>query len=139
MLYEVGNYVNPVGRHRNSYYIISHSELFGFTPMQRKLIAVIARFQGNSRPQLGDRLIKLLPAQIRSEAIKAIALLRVARSLNQGRRSAVRLLRVTSREGNLVITMKAGRAGADLEVWAAEKEVDYFRAVFGRELVFRVV
>jgi len=139
MLYEVGNYVNPVGRHRNSYYIISHSELFGFTPMQRKLIAVIARFQGNSRPQLSDRLIKLLPAQIRAEVIKAIALLRVARSLNQGRRSAVRLLRVTSREGNLVITVKAGRAGADLEVWAAEKEVDYFRAVFGRELLFRVV
>src|SRR5258708_12944211 len=95
MLYEVGNYVNPVGRHRNSYYIISHSELFGFTPMQRKLIAVIARFQGNSRPQLGDRLIKLLPAQIRSEAIKAIALLPVARPLNHGPPPPVPLLTFT--------------------------------------------
>ena len=82
---------------------------------------------------------QLLPAQVRSEAIKAIALLRVARSLNQGRRSAVRLLKVASREGHLMITVKAGKAGADLEVWAAEKEVDYFREVFGRELAFRVV
>jgi len=139
MLYEVGNYVNPLGRHRHAYYIISRSELFGYTPLQRQMVAVIARFQGNSRPQLGDRLIKLLPAQLRSEAIKAIALLRVARCLNQGRRSAVRLLRVTSRDANLTITMKTGRAGAELEVWAAEKEVDYFRAVFGRELLFKLL
>lgn len=139
MLYEVGNYVNPAGRHRHAYYIISHSELFGYTPPQRQLIAVIARFQGNSRPQPGDRLIKLLPAQLRSDAIKAIALLRVARCLNQGRRSTVRLLRVSSRDANLTVTVKAGRAGADLEVWAAEKEIGYFRAVFGRELSFRVL
>ena len=35
MLYEVGAFVNPVGRHRHAYYIISQSELFGYTPLQR--------------------------------------------------------------------------------------------------------
>src|SRR5262249_17930190 len=89
MLYEVGMFINPVGLHRHAYYVISRSELFGFTPLQRTTIATVARFQGNSRPQLRDRLIKLLPAQIRSDAIKATAVLRVARALNQGRRSAV--------------------------------------------------
>lgn len=139
MLYEVGNYVNPVGRHRHAYYIISHSELFGYSPVQRQLIAVIARFQGNSRPQMGDRLIKQLPAQSRAAAIKAIALLRVARALNQGRRAAVRALRASARDASVLVTVKTGRAGADLEVWAAEKEVDYFREVFGRELLFKVL
>ena len=139
MLYEVGNYVNPVGRHRHAYYIISHSELFGYSPLQRQLIAVIARFQGNSRPQVGDRLIKQLPAQYRSAVIKAIALLRVARCLNQGRRAAVRALKATARDASLLVTVKTGRGGADLEIWAAEKEVDYFRAVFGRELLFRAL
>ena len=62
MLYEVGMYINPVGLHRHAYYVISRSELYGFTPMQRKIIATVARFQGNSKPQLRDRLIKLLPA-----------------------------------------------------------------------------
>src|SRR5205807_7239390 len=65
-LYEVGAFINPVGRHRHAYYIISQSELFGYTPLPRQIIATIARFQGNSRPQLRDRLIKILPAQLRS-------------------------------------------------------------------------
>ena len=101
MLYEVGNYINPVGRHRHTYYTIAHSELFGFTPLQQQIIAIIARFQGNSRPQLRDRLIKVLPAHLRVEVIKAIAILRVARTLNQGRREAVRSIPAESRTINV--------------------------------------
>jgi exopolyphosphatase/guanosine-5'-triphosphate,3'-diphosphate pyrophosphatase len=136
MLYEVGTYINPVGLHRHAYYVISRSELFGFTPLQRNIIATVARFQGNSKPHLRDRLIKQHPAEIRSDVIKSIALLRVARALNQGRRSAVASIRAGARAGSVVITVKAGRGGADLELWAGQKEVPYFREVFGRELVF---
>lgn len=139
LLYEVGNYINPVGRHRHTYYTIAHSELFGFTPLQRRIIAIIARFQGNSRPQLRDRLIKVLPAHLRAEVIKAIAILRLARTLNQGRREAVRSIRVNARGGDITIAAKTGRAGADLELWAAGKEVPYFREVFGRELLFKLL
>jgi exopolyphosphatase/guanosine-5'-triphosphate,3'-diphosphate pyrophosphatase len=139
MLYEVGNYINPVGRHRHTYYTIAHSELFGFSPIQRQIIAIIARFQGNSRPQLRDRLVKVLPAHLRAEVIKAIAILRVARTLNQGRREAVHSIQVRARGGDITIAAKTGRAGADLEMWAAGKEVSYFREVFGRELLFKVL
>jgi exopolyphosphatase / guanosine-5'-triphosphate,3'-diphosphate pyrophosphatase len=139
MLYEVGAYVNPVGRHRHAYYIVSHSELFGFTPLQRKIMATIARFQGNSKPQLRDRLIKILPAPVRLDTIKATALLRVARALNQGRRKAVQSIRATGREGEIIVSVKARRrASVDLELWAGEKEVPYFREVFGRELRLRL-
>jgi exopolyphosphatase/guanosine-5'-triphosphate,3'-diphosphate pyrophosphatase len=139
MLYEVGTYVNPVGRHRHTYYIVSHSELFGFTPIQRQIIAVIARFQGNSRPQSRDRLIKLLPAHLRLEVIKATVILRLARALNQGRRGAVHSIKVTARGGDITIAVRSGRGGADLELWAAGKEVPYFREVFGRELLFKLL
>jgi exopolyphosphatase / guanosine-5'-triphosphate,3'-diphosphate pyrophosphatase len=139
MLYEVGTYVNPVGRHRHAYYIVSHSELFGFTPLQRQIIATIARFQGNSKPQLRDRLIKLLPAPVRSNVIKATTILRVARALNQGRRQAVQSIRAAARDGRIIVSVKARRrAGVDLELWAGEKEVPYFREVFGRELTLRL-
>lgn len=139
MLYEVGAYINPVGRHQNAYYVISRSELFGFSPSQREIIATIARYQGNSRPQLRDRLIKLLPARVRLDVIKSTAILRVARALNQGRRGSVRRLRASSRNGSITIGIKPGRGGADLELWAGEKEVPYFREVFGRELAFKLL
>jgi len=139
MLYEVGMYINPVGLHRHAYYVISRSELYGFTPLQRKIIATVARFQGNSKPQLRDRLIKMLPAQHRSDVIKSTALLRVARALNQGRTSAVQSVHVAARGGDVTLAVKAGRGGADLELWAGEKERTYFREVFGRELDFKLV
>jgi exopolyphosphatase / guanosine-5'-triphosphate,3'-diphosphate pyrophosphatase len=138
-LYEVGAFINPVGRHRHAYYIISQSELFGFTPLQRQIIATIARFQGNSRPQLRDRLIKILPAPLRSDVMKATAILRVARALNQGRRGAVQSIRARGKEESVVIQVKPSRGGADLEIWAGEKEIPYFREIFGRELAFKVV
>ncbi len=139
MLYEIGAYVNPVGRHRHAFYIVSHSELFGFTPLQRQIIATIARFQGNSKPQLRDRLIKVLPVPIRSDVIKATAILRLARALNQGRRQSVASIRAAARDGRVILSVKAGRrAGVDLELWAGEKEVPYFREVFGRELSLRL-
>jgi exopolyphosphatase/guanosine-5'-triphosphate,3'-diphosphate pyrophosphatase len=139
MLYEVGMYVNPVGRHRHAYYIVWHSELFGFTPLQRKIIATIARFQGNSRPQLRDRLIKVLPAALRTDVIKATTILRLARALNQGRRAAVESIRASAREGEIIVHLKTRRrTGVDLELWAGEKEVAYFREVFGRELSLRL-
>jgi len=139
MLYEVGLFVNPVGRHRHAYYLISRSELFGFTPLQRRIIATVARFQGNSRPQLRDRLLKVLPASLRSDVIKATAILRLAKALNHGRHSAVRKLRAVARQQNVTIHLSSGRGGADLELWAAEKEIPYFLEVFGRELSFRLV
>ena len=107
--------------------------------MQRQIIATIARFQGNSKPQLRDRLIKVLPAPIRADVIKATALLRVARALNQGRRSAVQSVRAAAHDGQINISVKARRrASVDLELWAGAKEVAYFREVFGRELNLRL-
>jgi hypothetical protein len=39
----------------------------------------------------------------------------------------------------VTLAVKARRGGADLELWAAEKERAYFREVFGRELDFKLV
>src|SRR3954466_10527142 len=62
MLYEVGDYVNRNGRHRHTYYIISHSEILGYTPQQRRIIAAIARYLGKSRPAVTDGPVKVLSA-----------------------------------------------------------------------------
>jgi len=135
MLYEVGDYVNRNGRHRHTYYIISNSEILGYTPEQRKLIAAIARYLGKSRPTTGDAAIKVLPENDQKCISKASLLLRLARALNLGRSGAVRTLKVRSRDGAVVLQLiTRPRTSVDLELWAVEKERDYFREVFGREL-----
>jgi exopolyphosphatase / guanosine-5'-triphosphate,3'-diphosphate pyrophosphatase len=135
MLYEVGDYVNRNGHHRHTYYIISNSEILGYTPQQRRLIAAIARYLGKSRPTVDEPAIKVLEPEERASVQKAIMLLRLARALNLGRSRAVQKVRVSHRGAEVRLTLiPRQRMGVDLELWAIEKDAPYFREVFGREL-----
>jgi exopolyphosphatase / guanosine-5'-triphosphate,3'-diphosphate pyrophosphatase len=135
LVHEVGAFVNRTGWHRHAWYLIAHSELLGYTPVQRQIIAAITRFLGAALPTGNDKLLRILPATERENIRKAVALLRLARALNQGRRRAVEKLTASGRDGcvRLKITHRRG-VTAELEVWALRKERGYFRAVFGREL-----
>ncbi|HEY1679084.1 MAG TPA: Ppx/GppA phosphatase family protein [Candidatus Sulfotelmatobacter sp.] len=135
MLYEVGDYVNRNGRHRHANYIISNSEILGYTPQQRRTIAAIARYLGKSRPTMEDGPMKVIDPADRSDVEKAIVLLRLSRALNLGRSRAVEKVRVSVRSAAVRLTLvPRRRMGVDLELWAIEKECGYFREVFGREL-----
>jgi exopolyphosphatase / guanosine-5'-triphosphate,3'-diphosphate pyrophosphatase len=135
MLHEVGSYLNRTGRHRHTYYIISNSEIFGYTTQQRRLIAAIARYMGKSLPGPADRALKPLPVAERERLPKAVAMLRLARALDHGRRGAVNGVQVKIEGERVLLRLKTKRGGGDLELWALAKERSYFRNVFGRELL----
>ena len=136
MLHELGSYVNRTGRHRHTYYLIASSELFGFSPEQRLLVAAIARYIGKSRPSERDREVRNLRPSARDLLNRAVVLLRIARALNQGRRGVIQKLRARESGAEIVLHL-IGKPDMDLEVWAAEKERSYFRDVFGRDLVVK--
>jgi exopolyphosphatase/guanosine-5'-triphosphate,3'-diphosphate pyrophosphatase len=131
----VGDYVNRNGHHRHTYYIIANSEILGYTPQQRRIIAAIARYLGKSRPAPEEAPMKVLDPADRPGVQKAILLLRLARALNLGRSRAVEKVRIGVRSAEVKLTLvPRRRSGVDLELWAIEKECSYFREVFGREL-----
>src|SRR5438046_1723084 len=135
MLYEVGDYVNRNGRHRHTYYIIANSEILGYKPQQRRIIAAIARYLGNSRPTMEDGPMKAIDSSDRASVQKAILLLRLARALNLGRSRAVQEVKIGLRAGDVRLTLvPRRRVGVDLELWAIEKDCVYFREIFGRKL-----
>ena len=135
MLYEVGDYVNRNGHHRHTYYIIANSEILGYTPQQRRIIGAIARYLGKSRPTPEDGPMSVLSPEDQQNVTKAAVLLRVARALNLGRIQAVAHTAVSARSGTVSVKLTPrGKASVDLELWEIEKDRDYFREVFGREL-----
>jgi len=135
LLYEVGDYVNRAGHHRHSYYIISNSEILGYTPQQRRIVAAIARYLGKSRPTPEDGPMSVLNPQEQAAVTKASMLLRIARALHMNHSQSVAQVGISARNGrvSLRITPRRG-ASLDLEIWAIQKDGDYFREVFGREL-----
>ena len=136
MLYEVGDYVNRNGRHRHTNYIISNSEILGYTPQQRRIIAAIARYLGKSRAHAGrwsHESRSILPSAQMCE--KAIVLLRLARALNLGRSRAVEKVRVcVALGGGETDAGSAAPHGSGSGTVGDRKRADYFREVFGREL-----
>jgi len=134
MLQEIGSFVNRAGRRRHTYYIIAHSEMFGYTVRQRRIIGAITRYVGNSRPLPVSGPIRALPMADRALVPKAVVLLRLARALELGRRGTVTALRVRVETRRVVLLLNAKRPGADLELWALNRERAYFLEVFGRAL-----
>jgi exopolyphosphatase/guanosine-5'-triphosphate,3'-diphosphate pyrophosphatase len=134
MLRDTGKFINHQGHHRHAQYIISSSEVYGYTQLQRTLVSAIARYLGKTRPQPGDRALRNIPAEEHKNVHRAVILLRLAVALNQDRASDV--LRVATRiyPKRVYLELRAGRTGAELELWSLRKEAAYFREVFGREL-----
>jgi exopolyphosphatase/guanosine-5'-triphosphate,3'-diphosphate pyrophosphatase len=134
MLCEIGKFINHQGHHRHTQYLISSSEIYGYTQLQRTVVSAIARYLGKSRPQPGDRALRNIPADEHRHVHRAVVLLRLAVALNQDRASDV--LRVAAKvyPKRIYLELQPGRTGAELELWSLRKEADYFREVFGREL-----
>jgi exopolyphosphatase/guanosine-5'-triphosphate,3'-diphosphate pyrophosphatase len=134
MLRDTGKFINHQGHHRHAQYIISSSEIYGYTQLHRTLVSAIARYLGKSRPQPGDRALRNIPADEHKNVQRAVVLLRLAVALNQDRASDV--LRVGARvyPKRVILELRPGRSGAELELWSLRKEASYFREVFGREL-----
>ena len=134
MLRDTGKFINHQGHHRHTQYIVSSSELFGCTPVQRTLVSAIARYLGKSRPQPGDRALRNIPAGEHEHVQRAVVLLRLAVALNQDRASDVLRVAVKVYPKRVYLEVEPGRTGAELELWSLRKEAAYFREVFGREL-----
>ena len=134
MLRDTGKFINHQGHHRHTQYIISSSELYGYTPTQRTIVSAIARYQGKTRPGPEDRALRNIATDEHRNVHRAVVLLRLAVALNQDRASDV--LRVTAKlyPKRVYLEIQQGRTGAELELWSLRKEADYFREVFGREL-----
>jgi exopolyphosphatase/guanosine-5'-triphosphate,3'-diphosphate pyrophosphatase len=134
LLRDTGKFINHQGHHRHTQYIVSSSEMYGYTQVQLTIVSAIARYLGKSRPQPGDRALRNIPPDEHKHVHRAVVLLRLAVALNQDRASDV--LRVIAKvyPKRVYLELEPGRTGAELELWSLRKEAGYFREVFGREL-----
>ena len=139
LMQEVGKFMNHQGHHRHTQYIIANSDIFGFSPEQRMIVAAIARYQGKSRPEPIDRPMRLIPLEEHTHVVRAVVLLRVATALNQDQASRPVRLKTMVYPRRVLLEIAAGRGGGELEAWAVRKEAAYFREVLRRELFVEVV
>jgi len=122
LLHDVGNHISYEKHHRHSYYLIKHGDLRGFEPAEIETIALIARYHRRAEPSRDHDGYGDLPSAARRAVRLLGAILRLAESLDRSRHSMIRTLTVSTQADTVALELE-GRGDAELEVWAAAKQV----------------
>jgi exopolyphosphatase/guanosine-5'-triphosphate,3'-diphosphate pyrophosphatase len=131
----VGYLINFEGHHKHSYHLILNSELPGFERRQLQLLANVARYHRGSPPKKKhDQYRELSPVDQRRVSSLA-AILRLALALDRTHQQHVEDVRARVRNDHVQIIVEA-QGDADVDVWAAERKVELFEKVFGRQVRF---
>ncbi len=133
LLHDVGAFINYQKHHKHSYYIISQTEIPGFTGDELDLVAQVARYHRKGEPALHHQPYVDLAAGDRTRVCRLSAILRVADALDREHRQAVRDVVATVHDDTVILEI-SGRGDLSLERWALDKKGKMFEKTFDRAL-----
>ena len=130
-LLDTGHYVSGVGHHKHSYYLVSNSDMPGFTERERLFIAALCRYHRKSLPNPAHQAFQLLTPEERRTLLLAIPILRLADNLNRSHERRVAGIECRLRDGQVQLTVRSD-GDIDLEQWGAARASEVFLEVYGR-------
>jgi exopolyphosphatase/guanosine-5'-triphosphate,3'-diphosphate pyrophosphatase len=133
LLHDIGELVSVLAQHKHTSYLIEHGRLRGFAPEEVLALAAVARYGGRGFPKPSHKPFGSLSAKRRDRVVKLATILRLAASLDRGRRQAIDGVSVELSGGRLRLEVQA-RGNCELELWAASRQATMLERVFGRRL-----
>lgn len=133
-LHDVGHFVSDTGHHKHSAYIVTNSDMAGFTDQERHMIATLCRFHRKAMPATRHSSFQSLSPDERRTLLHLIPLLRVADSLDRGHEQRVQRVECQMRNGTILMRV-VSEDDVDLEQWAADRSGEIFRQVYNAPLV----
>ena len=118
----MGNHISYERHHRHAYYLIKNGDLRGFEPTEIETIALVARYHRRGEPSRGHEGYADLSGSLRNTVRVLGAILRLAESLDRSRHAMIRGLTVNTRADTITLELE-GRGDAELEVWAASRQL----------------
>jgi exopolyphosphatase/guanosine-5'-triphosphate,3'-diphosphate pyrophosphatase len=131
----VGYLISFEGHHKHSYHLILNSELPGFERRQLQLLASVARYHRGSGPKRKHSEYSELSPDDRHRVAALAAILRLALALDRTHQQNVGDVRVRVDDRRVQITIDS-QGDTDVDLWAAERKVELFEKVFGRQVEF---
>jgi exopolyphosphatase/guanosine-5'-triphosphate,3'-diphosphate pyrophosphatase len=135
LLHDIGYYISYHSHHKHSCHLIRHGELFGITPREREMVAVIARYHRKSLPKKKHDEFQRLTVKEQQIVSRLAGILRLADGLDRRRCSTVNSLQC-SVEGSLIHIALAGTEDMAVELFGGSAKKDLFERAFGSQVVF---
>ena len=137
IVHESGSIVSEQARHKHTYHLIAHSEIFGLSPGEVELTAHVARYHRRSRPKPSHREYVSLTREKRVLVCKLAAILRVADAIQSGHPYDISLVRFRlpesgpNRTGDTLLIEIPGAEDAVLERQSLDATGDLFEDIYG--------
>ncbi len=133
-LLDVGHFISAVSHHKHSYYVVSNSDMAGFTDRERILIAALCRYHRKSLPSPLHSPYLALSEEERQRLLMMIPILRLADNLDSTGDQRISAVECRVREGGGVILQVRAGGDIDLDQWAAERAGEVFQQIYHRPI-----
>ena len=141
MLHACGQHINLSAYHKNSWYLIRHGELLGYSESEHLMIAAIARYHRRSLPKKRHESWQALQTRDNRRTVSEMALLlRLAAALDRRPDPVVQKLKARVKGSVLILELVPERLNQNLslEQWSLESCSALVSDVTGLNLKVRV-
>jgi exopolyphosphatase/guanosine-5'-triphosphate,3'-diphosphate pyrophosphatase len=138
ILHDIGTFISFKKHHKHSLYIISQSELPGFSPEEMLMIANIARYHRKSSPADRHDQYTKLAAGDRERVCALSSILRMADALDREHLQKISDVKVEQiRDGEMRLRIR-GEGDLLLERWALKNKSRYFSELFDLQVRYEI-
>jgi exopolyphosphatase/guanosine-5'-triphosphate,3'-diphosphate pyrophosphatase len=135
MLHDSGYFISYGSHHKHSYHLIRHAELFGFTPREREITALVARYHRKSLPKRKHEAFHALEENDQRTVARLGGILRLADGLDRRRSGVIKTLSCQFKGANLTINLGTSE-DVSVEIFGATAKKDLFEKAFGCSVFF---
>ena len=136
ILHEVGGYISDRAHHKHSYYIISNSNIFGFSSRDVQLAALVARYHRRSPPKSSHTPYTSLPRKDRLLVSQLAAILRIANVLD-GLKDRREISLTFQRQDRSLLLLTNAVSNLPLLQKKINERAELFTQMYGLDVVLR--
>ncbi len=133
MLHDIGQHISYSKHHKHSYYLITNTELPGFSDSEIAIIANIARYHRRSVPKLSHENYLKLSNNARHKVSKLASILRLADGLDRTHSQAVKDINVDIKDEKIIISLEIDKnSNIEMEKAGFDKKKDLLEKITDR-------
>ena len=134
LLHDVGYFISYADHHKHSYHLVRHADLFGFTPRDRELIALVARYHRKALPKKKHEGYARLTLQDQLLVRRLGGILRLADGLDRRRAGVVTAVDCSLSPSTFMLRLH-GEGDISVELFGGKAKGDLFETAFDKKLI----
>ncbi len=135
LLHDVGYFISYNSHHKHSHHLIRHAELFGFTPREREMTALIARYHRKSLPKKKHDEFARLDAKDQLLVCQLGGILRLSDGLDRRRSGLVEVVALRHDVSAYRLRL-LGTEDISVEIFGGNAKKDLFEKSFAGNVIF---